>query len=138
MGLQVSHTDKNGTTHANSYWVVSDVKLEKKLNETPDPAIALVPGSDPAPAWNTTPGYYGRIVAFGWRTKADRDAGKDPEFVGSVYKTDHASIFSYHEYVDSKDGDFRMEFDPDSTDSLIAQAYTRLLELDMFADATVV
>lgn len=134
MGLQISYTDKKGTTYSQSYWVVSDMKLEKKLHETPDPVIAIVPGSDPAPKWVTTPGYYARLVVYGWKSKSDRDNGEDAYFVHCVYPTDHWTIDSYHEYVNEPNA-YRMEYDPTSADSLLTQAYNHLKTLDIFADA---
>lgn len=135
MGLQVSYTDKAGDVWEESYWVVSDFKLDKKFHSTPDPAIAIAPGGPSAPNWVTTPGYYARLVVQGWTTKASRDAGNNARFIQSVYPTDFTSPDNtYYEYTDSYD--YRMEFDMDSSDNLITQAYNHILTLDIFDGAT--
>ena len=49
MALKVSYTDRAGVTHANSYWVISDIKMFKKLNDTEDlmrKSLNLADGED--------------------------------------------------------------------------------------------
>jgi hypothetical protein len=127
MALQISYTDLDGDVHPNSYWVVSNVIVEKKLNDTP----ITPPSPGPNPDWSVLAGYYGTIVLMGWRTKADRDAGKNARFIHSVNPTGWNTLNTYHETVTSFD--YRFTINPD--DPLFDQAYVHLKTLDLFADS---
>lgn len=129
MALQVNWTDQQGDTHENCYFIVSDVKLQKKFIDTPDPVVEISSDSEPAPDWVTTAGNHIIITLCGWISKADRDSGKVPRFVCSVNPTDWATHFGYHEYTTM--GTLRKMVDVSSP--LIDQAYAHVMTLDQFS-----
>lgn len=128
MALQINYTDKEGEIHPNSYWVVSNVHIEKKLNDNLLTPIA--PGD--MPDWVKYAGYYGIIVLMGWKSKADRDAGKNARFIHSVFPTGWDTINTYHEVTTKED--YRFTIDPNNP--LFDQAYVHLKTLGLFANAT--
>ena len=129
MALQISYTDKEGDTHEQSYWVISDVHIVKKLNDNLITPIA----AEDMPSWVKYAGYYGVIVLMGWRTKQNRDDGKGARFIHSVFPTGWEPPNNYHEVTTNED--YRFILDMESQDSLLTQAYNHLKTLDYFADA---
>jgi hypothetical protein len=138
MGLQVNYTDKSGKEWVNSYWVISNFNLCKKFHTTPDHAIDIVPNAEKAPAWITTPGYHSRLVVMGWETKESRERGDNPRFINSVYPTDFVTPDnSYYETVE--DHQYRVEFDMNSSENFITQAYNYVANnIDTFKGSTIV
>lgn len=135
MGLQVNYNDSRGREIENSYWVVSDLKFFKRLNDTSNEARDALPEGVEPDRFDTIPGYYVNIVVFGWDSKSDRDAGEDPKYIRSVLPTDYQTIFSAHEKEESYD--YRFEYDILSSDSIITQAYQHLLNnVEIFSSAT--
>lgn len=127
MGLQISHTDKEGETYPESYWVVSNVKIEKKFHDSGQMPIANEFIAD----WVKYAGTYGIISIMGWKTKADRDAGKEPRYIMSVFPTGWTPPSGYHEYTGSED----LRFTVDLNDPLFEQAYVHLKTVDKFSNA---
>jgi len=130
MGLQISYTDKEGETHAESYWVISNVVIEKKLNDNTLAPIADEDLSDHV----RFAGYYCIIILMGWRSKEHRDNGRGARFVHSVHPTGWQPPENYHEITTNEE--YRFTWDITSTDSLLTQAYQHLLTLDLFTSAT--
>ena len=147
MALKVSYTDRAGVTHANSYWVISDIKMFKKLNNTEDllrKSLNLADGVDThikAPDIDIKKGYYLSLTVMGWSTKADRDAGKPPMGMSFRYPSEHmawgtAGIHHTYEEGTKDSNSFLAPFDPSSSDNMLKQAYDYLKTLDQFKDAT--
>jgi hypothetical protein len=127
MALQISYSDNEGEVYSNSYWAVSNVLVEKKLNNS----TVNPPSPAPAPDWESVAGYYGIIVLMGWRTKADRDAGKNARFIHSVNPTGWNTLNTYHEVTAS--ADYRFTINPNNP--LFDQAYVHLKTLNLFENA---
>jgi hypothetical protein len=127
MALQLSYVDKEGDVHPNSYWVISDIKIFKRLVDNNRTPIA----HEDLPDHIKLAGYYGEITVFGWRTKAERDAGKGARFVHSVNPTGWWPPENYHEVTTKEDYRFTIDLDQD----LYTLAYDHLKTLDLFKDA---
>lgn len=128
MGLQISYTDKEGDIHPNSYWVISDIKIFKRLVDNKITPIAEEDMADHV----KLAGYYGEITIFGWRSKSDRDIGKGARFVHSIHPTGWWPPENYHE-VTTKEI-YRFTIDPDQP--LYTQGYQHLKSLPMFENCT--
>tara|TARA_B100000287_G_scaffold144533_1_gene136397 strand:+ start:1180 stop:1629 length:450 start_codon:yes stop_codon:yes gene_type:complete len=147
MALKVSYKDRADVTHANSYWVITDIKMFKKLNNTEDllrKSLNLADGVDThikAPDIDIKKGYYLSLTVMGWSTKADRDAGKPPMGMSFRYPSEHmawgtAGIHHTYEEGTKDSNSFLAPFDPSSSDNMLKQAYDYLKTLDQFKDAT--
>lgn len=127
MALQISYTDKDGDIHNNSYWVISDIKIFKRLVDNLMTPIA----DEDMPDHVKLAGYYGEITIYGWKTKAERDNGKGARFVHSLHPTGWWPPENYHEV--STNESYRFTLDPDLP--LYEQAYAHLKSLPMFENA---
>lgn len=127
MALQISYTDREGDIHANSYWVISDVKIFKRLVDNKITPIAEEDMADHV----KLAGYYGEITIYGWKSKADRDAGKGARFVHSLRPTGWWPPENYHEVTTKEE--YRFTLNPDNP--LYEQAYAHLKTLSMFENA---
>lgn len=141
MALKMSYTDKRGDTHANSYWAISDMDVFKKLHTSEDmmrKSLNLADGEQAdikAADKDTTPGYYVHITVCGFKSKAERDAGKPPIAIAFAVPTKHPTWFCYmdehliHELDD-------MPWDISSQANMLISAYAHLKTIDFFSDAT--
>ena len=141
MALKMNYTDKRGDTHADSYWAISDMDVFKKLHTTEDmmrKSLNLADGEDThikAAAKDTTPGYYVHITVCGFKSKAERDAGKPPIAIAFAVPTKHPSWFCYMDevYINELDD---MPWDISSQANMLISAYAHLKTLDFWKDAT--
>ena len=141
MALKVSYTDRAGVTHANSYWVISDIKMFKKLNNTEDmmrKSLNLADGEDThikGKDKDIKPGYYVHITVCGFKSKAEREAGKPPIAIAFNHPTKHPTWFCYMDEhsIDELDD---MPWDISSQANMLISAYEYLKTLDFFKDAT--
>ena len=84
---------------------------------------------------DTTPGYYVHITVCGFKSKAERDAGKPPIAIAFAVPTKHPTWFVYmdehliHELDD-------MPWDISSQSNMLISAYAHLKTIDFFKDAT--
>ena len=128
-----------GVTIENAYHVIINVSTEKRLNDlTPPPDSSSPTGfteMDMGPEVYWKAGYVGRISVEVYASKEARDNGKTPIGAIGVNPTDvmHPDIKT----VTTPGKDFKIIFfiDPDSSDSVITQAYKHLLSTDYYKDA---
>tara|TARA_X000000950_G_scaffold282175_1_gene380508 strand:+ start:471 stop:908 length:438 start_codon:yes stop_codon:yes gene_type:complete len=142
MALKMSYTDKRDDTHANSYWVISDMDVFKKLYTSEDMLRASLNLTDDddqpevkAAAKDTTPGYYVHFTVCGFKSKAERDAGKPPIAIAFAQPTKHPTWFCYideHQVNELDD----MPWDISSEANMLAAGYAFLKTIDFFKDAT--
>jgi hypothetical protein len=127
MALQMNYVDKEGDTHPNSYWVISDVKIFKRLVDNLKSPIA----QEKLPDYIKWAGYYGEITIFGWRTKTERDNGKGARFVHSLNPTGWQPPENYHEITTSPEYRFTIDLNK----NIYTSAYAYLKTLYVFKDA---
>jgi hypothetical protein len=140
MALTMSHTTKAGVTHANSYWLISDIDIFKKFQNTPDmlrASLNLEDGEQPeiqAPARDREAGYFLHLTVIGWASETARSDGDAP--IAAVYRyptkhPTHETVMDTYEIVDM-DG---FKWDTSLSDTMYAQAYAHLKTLDFFSGA---
>jgi len=141
MALKMNYTDKRGDTHTDSYWAISDMDVFKKLHTSEDmmrKSLDLADGEDThikAADKDITPGYYVHFTVCGFKSKAERDAGKPPIAIAFAVPTKHPTWFCYmdehliHELDD-------MKWDISSQANMLISGYAHLKTIDFFKDAT--
>ena len=141
MALTMSYTTNAGTTHANSYWVITDIDMFKKLQNSTDlmrQSLGLADDERPevaAPARDTTTGYYLHITVCGWKTATSRSNGDKPIAIVYRYPTKHPTWFYVmDEHVENALGD--CEWDLSSETNMLNAAYTFLKTTNFFSNAS--
>lgn len=141
MALQMSYTANNGEKFEESYWVVSDIDIFKKLHTSEDmmrKSLDLKEGESPeikAPARDTTPGYYLHLTVLGFKSAADREAGGGPICICHRYPTKHPTWFQYMDRKDMNELD-DIVWDMSSNANMLTTAYAHLKTLDFWSSAT--
>ena len=141
MALQMSYTNGAGDTYPESYWVVSDIDMFKKLHTSPDAlraSLNLEEGERPemaAPARDTTPGYYLHLTVLGFKSASDRAAGGLPICICFRYPTKHPTWFHAvdRKHITELDD---ILWDISSTENMIGAAYSHLKSLDFWSTAS--
>lgn len=130
-----------GVTVPDSYFVVTDVRVKKRVADIKPPVDSSMPGGfterddDDETLWvHWKSGYIAEIQVTIWASKQARDEDKkaigfagssaaevDQELTIGTKGLDHRCVFMY---------------DPSSPDNELTQAYNHLKSLDYFADAT--
>lgn len=140
MALQMSYTDDAGNVHENSYWVISDIDIFKKLHNTEDmlrKSLDLKDGERPeqkAPKKDTTKGYFCHITVCGFKSSEDRDNNGKPIAVCYYYPTKHPTWFHHTDKKEIRELD-HFEWDTNSNDSMYQQMYAYLKTLDFWSEA---
>ena len=142
MALQMSYTDNRGDTHSASYWSISDTDVFKKLNASDDllrASLGLTNADDQpgmkAPAKTTTPGYYVHLTVCGFKSKAERDAGKPPIAIAFAAPTKHPTWFVYMDEIMINELD-DMPWNISSEANLLVAGYAYLKTLTFFSSAS--
>jgi len=141
MALQMSYTNGAGDTYAESYWIVSDIDMFKKLHISEDMlrrSLNLSEGEQPemaAPARDTTPGYYLHLTVLGFKSAADRAAGGKPICICHRYPTKHPTWFHAMDVKDMNELD-DIVWNISSTENMMSVAYAHLKTLDFWSEAT--
>lgn len=132
---------ETGVVVEDAYHVIINVTTEKRLADIPPPPDQSRPDqlSDRDEEDESTwiywkSGYIGRISLEIYASKEARDSGKKPIGVIGANPIE-AGVDSQWA---TKGKDWRIEFfiDPDSSDSILTQAYNHLLTTDFYKDAT--
>ena len=128
-----------GLTAANAYFVVTDVKVQKRMQDIPTPVDSADPTGftnggvheDDEVYWKA--GYVAEAVVTIWADKAAREAGNKPIGYAGANPTEMEAELS----IGTAGLDHRCAFfiDMDSSDSHIVQAYSHLKSLDYFENA---
>lgn len=142
MALQMSYTDRRGDTHSASYWSISDTDVFKKLHTSDDLLRASLNLTDPddqpemkAANKDTTPGYYVHLTVCGFKSKAERDAGKPPIAIAFKHPTKHPTWFVYMDEIMINELD-DMPWNISSEANLLVTGYAYLKTLSFFSSAT--
>lgn len=102
-----------GLTIPNAYHVIGDVQLIKRTYEIPV-------GANTTDPLNGQPGYWGLIFVHIFASKQARDNGSKPvAYINSAMP-------------EMSDLNFKFVYDPESSDSLLTQAYNHLKALDYY------
>jgi len=130
-----------GLSAANAYFVVTDVKVHKRMHDYKTPVDTSDPtGYTNGGVWDEgtevhwKAGYIGHIYLTIWASKEARENGQKPIGMAGVDATEvEAEV-----HIGTKGLDHRCVFfvDVDSADNYITQAYTYLKTLDYFEGAT--
>ena len=136
----MSYTNEIGDVYPESYWVVSDIDMFKKLHTSPDQlraSLNLEEGQSPevtAPARDTTPGYYLHLTVLGFKSAADRAAGGYPISICYRYPTKHPTWFHAADRKEMHELDDIL-WDISSTENMMSVAYAHLKTLDFWSEA---
>lgn len=130
----------SGAVFPNAYYIISNVKVEKRAQDIPAPVDASHPtgltggGQDPDKAVYWKAGYIGWITVTIWSSKQARIDGKMPIGYMGIEPTET----NYEGFIGTPGMDGKCVFfiDMDSSESYITQAYRHLASLPYFADAT--
>lgn len=128
-----------GVTVDNAYHVIVNVTTEKRLQDIPPPPDSssksgFTDGDRGDPVyWKS--GYIGRISLEIYASKEARDEGKTP--IGAIGLNPTDVVHPDIKTVATPGKDFKVLFliDPDSSDSILTQAYKHLLSTDYYKDA---
>lgn len=138
--IQPYEIPNTGLTAPNAYFVVTDVKVQKRMQDIPTPPDAYHPtgltngGVHEGPEVHWKKGYVATVTVTIWSDKQSREEGKKPiGFAGDNPTDMEAELNIGTEGLDHKCVFF---LDMDSTDSHVVQAYSHLKSLDYFAGAT--
>ena len=138
----MSYTDGRGDTHSASYWSISDTDVFKKLHTSEDHLRKSLNLTDPddqpemkAEAKDTTPGYYVHLTVCGFKSKAERDAGKPPIAIAFKHPTKHPSWFCYMDEIRINELE-AMPWNIGSEANLLVAGYAYLKTLSFFSSAT--
>lgn len=140
MALQMSYTDDAGNVHQNSYWVISDIDIFKKLHNTEDllrKSLNLSEGESPeikAENKLIKKGYYCHITICGFKSAEDRDNNGKPIAICYNYPTKHSTWFHAIDRKEIRQLD-HFEWDVNSTDTMYQQIYAYLKTLDFWSEA---
>jgi hypothetical protein len=130
-----------GVTVNNAYHVIVNVTTEKRLTDVLPPpdssrpdGLTLRDDEDTSQWVNWKSGYVGRITLEIYASKEARDEGKTPIGAIGTNPTDvmHPDLKS----VCTPGRDFKVLFfiDPESSDSILTQAYKHLLSTEYYKD----
>jgi len=129
-----------GVTVDDAYHLIVNVTTEKRLHDVQAPPdsnhpTGLTAGGDLGDPVYWKSGYVGRITLEVYASKEARDEGKTPIGAIGTNPTDvmHPDLKS----VCTPGRDFKVLFfiDPESSDSILTQAYKHLLNTDYYKDA---
>lgn len=138
--IQPYEIPNTGLTAPNAYFVVTDVKVQKRMQDIPTPPDPSDPtgltngGEQEGPEVYWKAGYVATIAVTIWTDKTAREEGKNPVGYAGVNPTDVEADLN----IGTEGLDHRCVFmlDMNSSDSHIVQAYSHLKSLDYFAGAT--
>jgi hypothetical protein len=139
--IQSYEVPGTGLTAANAYFVVTDVKVQKRMEDIPTP----VDTSDPTGFTNGgvhdenidpvhyRAGYVAECCVTIWATKEARESSNKPIGMAGAHTTEVEAEL----HIGTAGLDHRCVFfiDMDSGDSHIVQAYSHLKSLDYFENA---
>ena len=138
--IQPYEIPNTGLIAPSAYFVVTDVKVQKRMQDIlpppdeSDPTGLTNGGVQEGPEVYWKAGYVATIAVTIWTDKTAREEGKNPVgFAGQSPTEVEADLHIGTEGLDHKCVFF---LDMDSTDSHIVQAYSHLKSLDYFAGAT--
>lgn len=128
-----------GVTVNNAYHLIVNVTTEKRLQDIPPPPDQSTESGftagDRGDPVNWKAGYTGRITLEVYASKTARDEGKTPIGAIGVNPTDvmHPDLKT----VCTPGRDFKVLFfiDPESSDSILTQAYNHLKTTDYYKEA---
>ena len=128
-----------GLTAPEAYFVVTDVKVQKRMADIPTPVDTSDPTGftnggvheGPEVLWKS--GYIADVTVTIWGSKSAREEDKKPVGFAGVSPTDMEADLN----IGTKGLDHKCVFfiDMDSPDSHVVQAYTHLKSLEYFAGA---
>ncbi len=139
--IQSYEVPGTGLSAPDAYFVVTDVKVQKRMQDIPLPPDNSTPtgltnngvrDDDMEVHWQA--GYIAECFVTIWASKAAREAHNKPIGFAGVNATEVEAELN----IGTRGLDHRCKFfiDMDSADSHIVQAYTHLKSLDYFAEAT--
>lgn len=128
-----------GVTVNDAYHVITSVSTEKRLNDlTPPPDSSSPTGftqMDMGPEVYWKAGYIGKICLEVYSSKQARDDGLTPIGAIGVNPTDVTNPDIKTVATPGKDFKVIFFIDPNSSDSILTQAYKHLLSTDYYKDA---
>ena len=129
-----------GVTVDNAYHLIVNVATEKRLQDIPTPPdsshpTGLTAGEDRGDPVYWKAGYVGRITLEVYASKEARDTGKTP--IGAIGINPTDVMHSELKTVCTPGKDFKVLFfiDPDSSDSILTQAYNHLKTTEYYKNA---
>ena len=138
--IQSYEIPDTGLSAPEAYFVVTDVKVQKRMQDIPTPVDNSDPtgftngGVQEGPEVHWRAGYVADVTVTIWSSKSAREEGKKPVgFAGSNPTDMEAELNIGTQGLDHKCAFF---LDMDSSDSHVVQAYTHLKSLEYFAEAT--
>lgn len=130
-----------GLTATNAYFVVTDVKVHKRMSDLkPPPDTGHPSGYTNGGVWDEglevywKAGYVADVHVTIWANKAARDNDQKPIGYAGVNATEVEA--ELHIGTAGLDQKCRFFLDMNSTDSHVTQAYNHLKSLEYFANAT--
>ena len=139
--IQSYEIPNTGLTAPDAYFVVTDVKVQKRMEDFPLPPDTSTPTGltnngvrDEGTEVYWKAGYIAECYLTIWASKEARDDGNKPIGFAGLNATEVEAEL----HIGTKGLDQRCRFfiDMDSADSHIVQAYSHLKSLDYFAEAT--
>ena len=132
---------ETGLVVPNAYHLIVNVTTEKRLNDIKPPVDSGRPDGytarddDDEDQWvYWKKGYVGRITMEVFSSKEARDEGKKPIGAIGINPTEVQSA-DVNSVSDPKDFKIHFYIDPNSTDSVLSQAYAHLKKSDYYKDA---
>jgi len=138
--IQSYEVPGTGLTAENAYFVVTDVKVQKRMQDIPLPPDSSTPTGltnngvrDEGTEVYWAAGYIAECYVTIWASKEAREAHNKPIGFAGVNATEVEADL----HIGTKGLDQRCRFfiDMDSSDSHIVQAYNHLKSLDYFENA---
>ena len=138
--IQSYEVPGTGLTAENAYFVVTDVKVQKRMQDIPLPPDSSTPTGltnngvrDEGTEVYWAAGYVAECYVTIWASKEAREAHNKPIGFAGVNATEVEAEL----HIGTKGLDQRCRFfiDMDSSDSHIVQAYNHLKSLDYFENA---
>jgi hypothetical protein len=129
-----------GVVVSNAYHLIVNVTTEKRLQDISAPPdsnhpTGLTGGGDLGDPVYWKAGYVGRITLEVYASKEARDEGKTP--IGAIGVTPTDVMHPDLKTIFTPGKDFKVMFfiDPESSDSIITQAYNHLKTTEYYKDA---
>jgi hypothetical protein len=129
-----------GVTVNNAYHLIVNVTTEKRLVDIQSPPdsnhpTGLTAGGDQGDPVYWKAGYVGRVTLEVYASKEARDEGKTP--IGAIGVTPTDVMHPDLKTIFTPGKDFKVMFfiDPESSDSIITQAYNHLKTTEYYKDA---